>query len=1103
MATDLDRLIVQLSADIRKYSKQMAKAQGIGAKTFNKMGKDVKRFDRVLDRVGTGLSRNLLRTGAVLATAFSVREIKLYADAWTQAGNKIRASSQVAGRAGRSLEGIIELANASRTGLTETSDLYSKLLRATKDVAKSELEVAKATLIVNKAFKAGGAALSEQRAGILQLSQALGSGLLQGDELRSVRENAPLLAQALAKEFNTSIAGLKKLGADGELAIDRVFSAILKAQPEIEAAFGKTNATIADSFVRINNAFTQYIGQADASGGISRQLVNGLNDLADSFDTTADFAIKFAAIIAAGVLGRSLGIMLQSLTLNTIELARFSKGLLKARSLAAAGTVLGGVGIGAVGPIAGLAAIAAASLFLFTRSQDDAGDSSEVAARKASLYAKALGEIKSEADEARRAVDEFNNAGFERQLKVAVETEESVGTELEKAVAVTKKLLNDLADDLERISDLRERNEGDPIEISVLRRQVGELRKFADALVGTTESADELERQINKFSRLNPGFSELATDASVLTDEVDKQARAFVDASDAVRQYLKQVQDLVAFVDPFSDKLFELDLNKPVDRRDDLKAKRLEAAGQSASEKQIQAQIVKVQKDFEKAAKLAKEAGEGFLELRPDEARAQAIRELAIQSLAKLTDAQLKAATSLIQKNEGAPSLTPFRDTDEFGNPDELRIGFSSDTVTLLTEAGNEIVQKVVAGMVITLADVDRDFARRLREGRAEIEGQIGTERFDALTANQQAVLSDLETLYGTLPDRIVKALIEGDAGDVANAIRSFNQPGNVNNRRRNENAEIFTGDASIEIQVRQERISLVKGLITALAEQNEQIRLETGLVGKSNAARESENLRLELRNALTAEGIPLNKENLALIEREVALRFQSVTALDAATDANKRLEDAQEELARVQQQIAGAFQGALKGFISDLVAGKTATEALSNAVGRLADRLLDIALNQIFASLFGAAGGLQGGGGFLAFLSAKDGGQVRRMSPGGLIRGPGGPRDDQVPIMASDKEFIVNARATQANRGLLEAINSGKVKSFADGGFIGSRKPGLVSGSGMTGSAPAPIVSTQVINRFDSASFLSEALASPEGQRVILNDVSARPDAYRSALGI
>ena len=45
-------------------------------------------------------------------------------------------------------------------------------------------------------FKAGGAAASEQAAGILQLSQALGSGLLQGDELRSLRENAPLLAQA-------------------------------------------------------------------------------------------------------------------------------------------------------------------------------------------------------------------------------------------------------------------------------------------------------------------------------------------------------------------------------------------------------------------------------------------------------------------------------------------------------------------------------------------------------------------------------------------------------------------------------------------------------------------------------------------------------------------------------------------------------------------------------------------------------------------------------------------------------------------------------------------------------------------------------------------
>ncbi|TGS09320.1 phage tail tape measure protein, partial [Mesorhizobium sp. M4B.F.Ca.ET.190.01.1.1] len=112
---------------------------------------------------------------------------------WTEAGNKIAASAVVSGRSARSLDDLNKIATDTRSGLTETVDLYAKLLRATAGVAKNEQQVADATEIVNKAFKAGGAEASEQAAGILQLSQALSSGILQGDELRSIRENAPII----------------------------------------------------------------------------------------------------------------------------------------------------------------------------------------------------------------------------------------------------------------------------------------------------------------------------------------------------------------------------------------------------------------------------------------------------------------------------------------------------------------------------------------------------------------------------------------------------------------------------------------------------------------------------------------------------------------------------------------------------------------------------------------------------------------------------------------------------------------------------------------------------------------------------------------------
>lgn len=222
-------------------------------------------------------AQSALRTVlAFTGLTLGAREIRQYADAWTEASNKIAAAEEIAGRHARSLSGVNEIAERTRTSLADTADLYAKLLRSTSDVAESEMEVARATEIVNKAFKAGGASLQEQTAGIRQLAQALASGYLQGDELRSIRENAPLVAQALADEFNTTIGGLKQLGAEGKLTTDRLFKAIIEGGDEIEAAFARTKPTIEDLFTILGNGFTEYVGSSEAAANVTEALARAV-----------------------------------------------------------------------------------------------------------------------------------------------------------------------------------------------------------------------------------------------------------------------------------------------------------------------------------------------------------------------------------------------------------------------------------------------------------------------------------------------------------------------------------------------------------------------------------------------------------------------------------------------------------------------------------------------------------------------------------------------------------------------------------------------------------------------------------------------------------
>lgn len=335
----VDRVIVELEAKVDQYIARTRQAEKEWGLRMRGIEGSATRMERSVQRSTTNAGRALATFVSGVAIAAVIRQTGDLADAWTEAGNQIASATEISGRQARSLEQLRQSATDARASFEPYVNLYSRLLRSTKDVAQSELEVARATDITARAFKAGGAATSEQIAGILQLSQALGSGLLAGDELRSIRENAPLLAQAIADEFGTTIAGLKKLGEEGELTSERVFRAILNAQPKIEAAFARTNATIDDSFVRLRNSIVQYVGTSEAVANSAALVQDVIGKLSDDFEAFAD-----AAIIAAGVIGgvfasQALGKLVTSLSAATKAEVQYRAALASGNLVAINGAV--------------------------------------------------------------------------------------------------------------------------------------------------------------------------------------------------------------------------------------------------------------------------------------------------------------------------------------------------------------------------------------------------------------------------------------------------------------------------------------------------------------------------------------------------------------------------------------------------------------------------------------------------------------------------------------------------------------------------------------------------------------------------------------------
>ncbi len=390
MATNLESLVVQFSADFKRLENAINRQRGQFTRQMRQMEKSadvsVQRINAALGNIGKGTMRDLAAPLTGITAALGTRELMQYADAWTQAGNLIRASATAAGVGARSLNELKDGANEARTSLETYTELYARLIRSASGVAKSEEEIALATNLVAKAMKAGGASAQEQQASLIQLGQALGSGVLQGDELRSLRENAPVIAKAIADEFKVSIAGLKQLGADGKLTSDRVFKAILNAQKPIEAQFKATNATIADAFTQLNNEFTAYIGNADKSAGASAQLVQALQYVADNFKEIADVVAAFATVLITAFTGRAIAGVVVGLGQAVVALGSFLTALRTGTSVVAAFSA-------SLGPIGLLAGAAAGAVYLLynnmssgdqaAKSFNDAVDGNKVALENA------------------------------------------------------------------------------------------------------------------------------------------------------------------------------------------------------------------------------------------------------------------------------------------------------------------------------------------------------------------------------------------------------------------------------------------------------------------------------------------------------------------------------------------------------------------------------------------------------------------------------------------------------------------------------------------------------------------------------------------------
>ena len=209
---------------------------------------------------------------------------------------------------------IFEAAQRSRTEYTVMSDIVAKLgLRASEAFANTG-EVLQFAENLNKQFVIAGASTAEINSASLQLTQALGSGVLRGEELNAVFEAAPNVIKTIADHLDVNIGQIREMASNGEITANIVRDAMLKATDDINAQFEAMPKTFGQSMIQIKNSgikaleplfarFAEFVN-SDAFNTLANAAIAAFNRIAVALDIVLQAFIWLSSVAAwvAGII---------------------------------------------------------------------------------------------------------------------------------------------------------------------------------------------------------------------------------------------------------------------------------------------------------------------------------------------------------------------------------------------------------------------------------------------------------------------------------------------------------------------------------------------------------------------------------------------------------------------------------------------------------------------------------------------------------------------------------------------------------------------------------------------------------------------------------
>lgn len=258
----------------------------------------------------SSIQRTLAGIVSVTAVIQTARGLGSMADQYANIGARLKLASDNTVSFADAQRQALSVAQSTGASLGTTAELIGKLSTSFRSLggdAKTSFTAAVGlSQTISQAVALSGASAAAADAAITQLGQGLASGVLRGDELNSVLEQTPRLAQAIAEGMGVTVGQLRALGAQGQITAKQIVDALKNQRKVLADEYSQLPLTIGRAWTTLQNAVLSYVGQADQARGTSGKLAESIAFVAAHVDDIARAVIALGQVVATVYAGKMI-----------------------------------------------------------------------------------------------------------------------------------------------------------------------------------------------------------------------------------------------------------------------------------------------------------------------------------------------------------------------------------------------------------------------------------------------------------------------------------------------------------------------------------------------------------------------------------------------------------------------------------------------------------------------------------------------------------------------------------------------------------------------------------------------------------------------------